>query len=70
METSHLFDSPEPNMRHLAHVSFQCWLDLMLTDVDQSVCHDLSPFSEFKEAGKASRLLLRKLRSTHGAFSF
>lgn len=58
METSHLLDSPEPNMRHLAH-SFLCQLDLMLADVDHSVCHDPSLLSEFKEAGKPSRLPLR-----------
>lgn len=66
METSDLLDSTEPNMRHLAHV-FLCWLDLMLTDVDHSVCHDPSLFSEFKEAGKSSRLPLKN--STYGASS-
>lgn len=58
MESSHLCDNPEPNMRHLAHVSLYR-LSRMLTDMDHSVCHDPSLFSQYKESGKWSRLALR-----------
>lgn len=47
METSHLPDSREPDTRHgalqvLLFLGEGGWLDVMLADVDHSVCQDPS----------------------------
>lgn len=38
IKLSHFRDSPEADMKHLAHTL--CWLSVILTDVDRGVCRD------------------------------